>query len=203
MGESQEQDVSRLVGQLSSGDAAAVPSLLERYLVDLQAYIARHSGVSLQAKETPADLVQSVCREVLEGVQRGAFEYRGEAQFRQWLYQAALHKIQGKARHHDARKREQRREQPLDDFLDSRGEVPFGVSRTPSRSAIESEEQARFLAAMAQLPTELRQIVEWAHLEGLPHKEIAQRLGISEPNSRMLLSRALAKLAKIATGRPS
>ncbi len=202
MGESQDQHVSRLVGQLSRGDPGAVPSLLERYLDDLQTYINRHTGPALQGKETPADLVQSVCREVLEGVQRGAFEYRGEAQFRQWLYQAALHKIQMKARYHDAQKREQQREQPLDDCRDAHGEVPFGSSRTPSRSAMDREEQARFLAAMAQLPHEQRQVVEWAHLEGLPHKEIARRLGISEPNSRMLLSRALARLAKIATAGP-
>jgi RNA polymerase sigma-70 factor, ECF subfamily len=202
MRESQDQHVSRLVDQLSRGDPGAVPFLLERYLDDLRAYISRHAGTALQGKETPADLVQSVCREVLEGVQRGAFEYRGEAQFRQWLYQAALHKIQAKARYHDAQKREQRREHRFDDHLDSKQEVPFGTSRTPSRSAMENEEQARFLAAMAQLPPEQRQIVEWAHLEGLPHKEIARRLCISEPNSRVLLSRALARLAKIATAGP-
>lgn len=199
MGESQDQRVSRLVDQLSRGDPGAVPSLLERYLDDLQAYVDRHAGAVLQGKETPADLVQSVCREVLEGVQRGAFEYRGEAQFRQWLYQAALHKITTKARFHDAKKREQRREDSLDDLLDSQGEVPFGVSRTPSRAAVAGEEYARFLAAMALLPPEQRQVVEWAQLEGVPHKEIARRLGISEPNSRMVLSRALARLAKIAT----
>ena len=201
MGESQDQQVSRLVDQLSRGDSHAVPSLLERYLDDLRAYIDRHTGSALQGKETPADLVQSVCREVLEGVQRGAFEYRGEAQFRQWLYQAALHKIQGKARYHDAQKREQGRSQPFDGSLDSQGELPFGVSRTPSRSAMDHEEQARFRAAMAQLLPEQRQLVEWAHFDGLPHKEIAARLGTSEANSRMLLSRALARLASIATTR--
>jgi len=202
MRESQDEHVSRLVDQLSRGDPGAVPSLLERYLDDLRVYVDRHAGASLQGKETPADLVQSVCREVLEGVQRGAFEYRGEARFRQWLYQAALHKIQAKARFHGAQKRERGREQPLADGADSQQELPFGISRTPSRSAIDSEEQARFLAAMAMLPPEQRQVVEWAHLEGLPHKEIARRLGLSEPNSRMLLSRALAKLAKIATAGP-
>lgn len=202
MGESQDQHVSRLVDQLSRGDPGAVPSLLERYLDDLRAYVARHASTALQGKESPADLVQSVCREVLEGVQRGAFEYRGEARFRQWLYQAALHKIQAKARYHDAQKREQGREHRIDDRGDSAPEMPFGISRTPSRSAMDHEEQARFLTAMAQLPPEQRQVVEWAHLEGLAHKEIAERLGISEPNSRMLLSRALARLARIATAGP-
>ncbi len=200
MADNPEQEVSRLVGLLSSGDPHAVHSLLERYLADLHTYVARHAGNALQQKESPADMVQSVCREVLEGVQRGALEYRGEAQFRQWLYQAALHKIQMKARYFGAERRQSDRESPLADLADSRGEVPLAVSRTPSRSAADREERQRFLAALQHLPDEQRQIVEWAHLEGLAHREIAARLGTSEANSRMLLSRALARLAKIALG---
>lgn len=199
MGAPQDQDPERLLGQLQSGEPGAIPSLLERYLADLQSYIARHAGTVLQARETPADLVQSVCREVLEGAQRGAFVYRGEAEFRQWLYRAALHKIQMKGRYHAADRRQPHREQPLADLLDSHGETALGTSRTPSRAAADGEEQARFRAALAQLPDQQRQVVEWAHFEGLPHKTIAARLGISEANSRMLLSRALARLARIAT----
>lgn len=196
--ERSEQEVSRLVGQVSSGDAGAVHSLLERYLGDLHAYVDRHAGAQLQGKETPADLVQSVCREVLEGMQRGAFEFRGEAQFRQWLYQAALHKIQMKARYFGAARRASGREQPLADFENSRGESPLGGSATPSRAAAAGEERQLFLQALQQLPEEQRRIVEWAHIDGLDHKAIAARLGVTEANSRMILSRALARLAKIA-----
>lgn len=194
-----EQVVGQLVGRLGSGDPEAVPALLERYLDDLHAYMGRHAGAALQNKETPGDLVQSVCREVLEGVQRGAFEYRGEAQFRQWLYQAALHKIQRKARFFGADRRDQDRELPIESLADSRGELPLASSRTPSRAAAGREQKERFLDALRQLPDDQRQVVEWAHLEGLPHKEIARRLGVSEANSRMILSRALARLAKVAT----
>jgi RNA polymerase sigma factor (sigma-70 family) len=197
--ERSEQEVSRLVGQVSSGDAGAVHSLLERYLGDLHVYVDRHAGAQLQGKETPADLVQSVCREVLEGMQRGAFEFRGEAQFRQWLYQAALHKIQMKARYFGAARRAGGREQPLADLENSRGESPLGVSATPSRAAVSGEERQRFLQALQQLPDEQRRIVEWAHIDGLDHQAIAAKLGVTEANSRMILSRALAKLAKIAT----
>jgi RNA polymerase sigma-70 factor (ECF subfamily) len=199
MARQKDPELGRLIGRLGSGDPAAVNTLLERYLADLQAFVDRHAGLELQAKETPADLVQSVCREILEGVQRGAFQYQGEAQFRQWLYQAALNKIQMKGRYFAAEKREGRRERPLDDLLDAGLEPSLGRSRTPSRAAADREEQARFLVALAQLPPEQRQVVEWAHLEGLPHQEIARRLGVSEANSRMILSRALARLAKIAT----
>ncbi|HLQ38151.1 MAG TPA: sigma-70 family RNA polymerase sigma factor [Planctomycetota bacterium] len=197
MSERAEQEVSRLVTQVSSGDPGAVGELLERYLADLRAYVGKHTGPQLAGKETPADLVQSVCREVLEGMQRGAFEFRGEAQFRQWLYQAALHKIQMKARYFGAERRAGHREQPLGDGGSQAGMTPQ-VSRTPSRSAAEREERQLFRQAMQQLSPPQRQIVEWAHLEGLSHKDIGARLGITEANSRMMLSRALARLARIA-----
>lgn len=202
MGENPERAVDRLVGLLSSGDPGAVHALLERYLGDLHAYVARHAGDALQLREAPEDMVQSVCREVLEGVQRGAFTYRGEAEFRQWLYQAALHKIQMRARYFAAERRGQERETPLAALDDSRGELPLGTTRTPSRSAVAREEHERFVAALRQLPAEQQRLIEWAHFEGLGHREIASRLGVSEANSRMMLSRALARLARIATHKP-
>ena len=194
-----EQEVSRLFGEVSSGDRAAVEVLLARYHQDLHAYLDRHAGRELQGRETPADLAQSVCREVLEGLQRGAFEFRGEAQFRQWLYRAALHKVRMKARYFGAERRGRQREQRLDDLTDSRGQPAVADSHTPSRSAVGHEEQRRFVAALAQLSDAQRQVVEWAHFEGLSHKDIAARLGITEGSSRMMLSRALAQLARIAT----
>ena len=103
-----DREVDALVGQLSSGDAGAVPSLLGRYFAELTEYVRRHTGQALAGRETPADMVQSVCREVLEDVAGGGFAYRGEAQFRQWLFQAALHKIQAKGRYHAAQRRDGR-----------------------------------------------------------------------------------------------
>lgn len=186
-------EVAGLVGQATSGDPAALHALLERYLPDLDGYVRRHTGAQLAQKESRSDLVQSVCREVLEDLAGGGFEWRGEAPFRQWLYQAALNKIQGKARYHGAQRRDADREQPL------ASDASLPAQRTPSMSAVDAEERERFRRALAQLPEAQRQIVEWSHFEGLPHKQIAERLGVTEAHSRMLLSRALAQLARIAT----
>lgn len=194
MAQPADGEVAGLVGQATSGDPAALHALLERYLPDLDGYVRRHTGAQLAQKESRSDLVQSVCREVLEDLAGGGFEWRGEAPFRQWLYQAALNKIQGKARFHGAQRRALDREQPL-----SEAGAQLDVQRTPSMSAADAEERERFRRALAQLPDAQRQIVEWSHFEGLPHKQIAERLGVTEAHSRVLLSRALAQLAKIAT----
>jgi RNA polymerase sigma factor (sigma-70 family) len=175
-----------------------IESLLGKYLPDLTAYVDRHAGAVLQQKESRSDLVQSVCREVLEELRAARLEYRGEAQFRQWLYQAALHKIQGRGRYFAAERRAAAREVPLAD-LGSAGEPPADASAAPSRAMAKQEERERFRAAMAQLDATSRDVVEWSYFEDVPHKEIARRLAITEAHSRVLLARALARIARIAT----
>ena len=59
------------------------------------------------------------------------------------------------------------------------------------------EEVERLRAALSKLPENYRQVIHLAHVDGLSHREIAERLGISEANSRVLLSRALARLATL------
>jgi len=196
MTEPADGEVAGLVGQATSGDPAALHALLERYLPDLDGYVRRNTGAQLAQRESRSDLVQSVCREVLEDLAGGGFEWRGEGPFRQWLYRAALNKIQMKARFHGAQRRAGDREQPL---AGEAAGLPLQAQRTPSMSAEDAEERERFRQALQQLPPEQRQLVEWSHFEGLPHQQIAERLGITAAHSRMLLSRALAQLARIAT----
>jgi RNA polymerase sigma factor (sigma-70 family) len=189
---------SILVQKASSGDRTAIESLLARYLPALSIYVARHAGAALRQKESRSDLVQSVCREVLEDLRSAKIDYRGEAQFRQWLYKAALRKIQGRGRYFGAQRRAAGREVPIADAPSA--EHGLQHSRTPSRSAASGEELARFRASLQQLDDTSRSVVEWAWFDEMPHKDVAARLGITEAHSRTLLSRALARIAKLATG---
>ena len=74
-----------------SGDRRAVQQLLERHLPSLRAYVRLRAGAVIPRHESGSDLVQSVCRDVLENLDR--FRYPGEAAFRAWLYATALRKI--------------------------------------------------------------------------------------------------------------
>ncbi len=92
MGDAEREERS-LVDNASRGDLDAVEELLARHLPALEGFV-RKRGVGLpRDKESAVDLVQSVCREVLEDVRDKRFEYRGEAEFRAWMYEAALLKI--------------------------------------------------------------------------------------------------------------
>jgi RNA polymerase sigma-70 factor (ECF subfamily) len=198
-----ESGSEELVAAVSSGDAGAVEALLERYLPDLRAYVARHAGDLVRAKESSADLAQSVCREVLESLRSGRLRYQGEAQFRQWLYRAALMKMMNRHRFWTAERRDARLEGAggagagaSESGASSGIDARLRDSATPSRALELQEELELFQRAFAALPEHYREVIALHHIERLSHAEVAERLKISEPNSRMLLARALARLAR-------
>lgn len=196
-------DPGTLFSEASQGDEGAVLALLERFAPDLQLYVARHAGELVRRQESASDLAQSVCREALESLRSGRFRYQGEGPFRQWLYRAAVMKLLNRHRHWNAERRDPRRATPLaaggDDSLEPARAPEPADSATPSLDAVWSEELERFQAAFAQLSERHQEVVRLHHVDGLSHAEIAARLETSEANSRMLLSRALGRLATLAT----
>lgn len=188
----------------SRGDAGAVDELLTRLLPDLRRYLAHNAGALVDAKESSSDLAQSVCREVLERWAGERLEYRGEAEFRQWVFNAALFKLRARRRFYLAAKRDAGRERGAGDVGPGSASGSgsdtglLGVdAATPSELAEFNEDVERLRAALAKLPENYSRVIHLAHVDGLSHKDIATRLGISEANSRMLLSRALARLATL------
>ncbi len=190
------QEVAELVRDASRGAEPAVHALLARFLPDLEAYVRHQMGQGLQAHESRADVVQSVCREVLEGLVKDRFEFRGEAPFRGWLFQVALTKIRQRGRYHGAAHRAA--VQPVSPSSPALAEALATSLRSPSHAASQAEEHARLLEAFGRLETTQQQIITWARLDGLSHQEIAGRLQVTEGNSRVMLARALSRLARLA-----
>lgn len=200
-------DTTSLVKRLQDGDREALELLLRSELPGLRAYVRLRTGAALRARESASDLVQSACREVLGKLD--AFEYGGDAGFRDWLYAAALRKIVNRAEHWGAQKREARRERPLHagrgagpgaespSEPDDRGVAEiYGTLATPSKHAIARETLDAIEAAFDKLPEDRREIIVLARVVGLDHASIARRLGCSEPTARQRLFRALAELAE-------
>lgn len=181
-----------LVDRASRGDAIAVDDLVALHLPGLEAYVRSHVGELVAGKESASDLVQSACREVLAHLDR--FRYDGEAGFQRWLYATALRKIQDRHRYYKAEKRDAGREVHQPSGI---AEQLFGASSTPSGQAAVRDDLARVERALVELPENYRTVIRLAYLESLPHAEVAARMGIQESNARMLLSRALARLARV------
>jgi RNA polymerase sigma-70 factor (ECF subfamily) len=184
-------ELETLVRSASRGDQPAVDELLARYLPGLRAFIRLRVGPVIRARESSSDIAQSVCREILGNID--AFQYGGEVGFKHWLYTSALRKLQKKDDYWRAQKREAVREISDDD------EQLLGCYRSlssPSRRAMAREEAQRIEAAFDQLSEDDREVIALARVIGLSHKEIAEKMGRTEQATRLLLHRALAKLAE-------
>lgn len=188
-----DSEESRL-RRAGEGDARAAEELLERHLPQLRRYVRRRVSPALLAHESTSDLVQSVCREVLQD--RESFRFQGEAAFRAWLCQAALRKILDRQRFHAAEKRDPAREAAGSFSRHELAQLAASLA-SPSGDAIRKEEFERLERALAALDDSDRQLVRLIHLEGLSHVQAAERLGTTEVNSRKQLSRALARLSRL------
>jgi RNA polymerase sigma factor (sigma-70 family) len=178
-------DRSTLYGAAAAGDAGAAEALLQSYLPRLRAFVRARLAPELRARESDSDVVQSVCRELLQ--HRGGFSYRGETEFRGWLFTAAANKVKEKIRFHRQRKRDIGRERDAGTELLGEG--------SPSSAAIAQERVAELELALDALGPADREVIGLARLAELPMGEVAARLGKTEAAARKQLGRALLRLA--------
>lgn len=200
MGEGRtEDDEERLVERAARGDASAVEELLHRHLPRLKAWVRMRCGPRLLAQESSSDVVQSICRDVLQNFDR--FRYPGEAAFRAWLYATAARKVADRAEYWRAERRDPGRiVRPTpaegDDAPDVGEADAFRSVCSPSAVAMGRETMEAIERAFARLGEPQREIILLARLAGLTHVQIAERLGIGAGAARMRLFRALGELAE-------
>ena len=153
----------------------------------------------MREQESSSDIVQSVCREVLQHM--GRFKHPSEAAFKQWLYTTALRKISSRVEFYRAQKRDAGRNEPLPsgsvELAASRVENFYHSFASPSRQAMLKEEIVRIEAAFEKLTEEQREVITMAHIAGLSRAEIAQQMGKSEGAVRVILHRALARISEL------
>jgi len=191
-------DITRLSEAAAAGDRGALDALLEHFLPELRAFVRLRSSPMIRDQESSSDLVQSVCRELLENAER--FRYADATAFKAWLFTSALRKIHNRNEYYLALKRDVGRNQaaeapPDDTAADRRLLEVYQSFSTPSRRASLREEMERVEAAFDVLTDEQREVVVMAHLLGHSRAEIAEKLGKSEGAVRVILHRALARLS--------
>jgi len=199
--ENEPPDHGTLVQQATAGDPVALDALVMQHVSALRAFIRLRTCNRVRQHESESDLVQSVCREVLEGA--GNFDYRGHAAFKGWLFTAALRKIIEKDDYYTAKKRDVGKNVPLQrSSPEGEGHLLAAYSSicTPSRAAEANEELERIELLFDELPEEYREVITLARVVGLSHAEIAVKMGRSEPACRQLLKRALVRLAVLLEG---
>lgn len=192
------ENSSELAQRAATGDRAAVDALIERHLPELRAFVRLRAGDALRRRESTSDLVQSTCREVLTHLER--FQFPDESAFRRWLFVTAQRKIADRADHYAAQKRAAAREERLASEAGVQDEQLANCYRrfsSPSRRALLRDEVEQLERAFDALTEEQREIVTLAHVVGLSRAQIAEQVGKSENAVRIVLHRALARLAEI------
>jgi RNA polymerase sigma-70 factor (ECF subfamily) len=195
-----EPSVQSLVQSAVDGDRVARGELMQRHLPGLLAFVRRRLGRQLRTRDSSLDLVQSVCREALEGLPR--FQYRGPDSFRNWLLCQAENKIRDRGRFWNRARRSHERESGAVSAVLAR-ERAEGVElmsqlrtfATPSRHASAREELVRAERAFGELPDDYRRVIVLTRIQGRSHEDVARAMGRSEAATRTLLSRALARIA--------
>jgi RNA polymerase sigma-70 factor (ECF subfamily) len=188
-----------LVERAAKGDRPAAEELLELHLPQLLAFVRLKAGTQLRRAESSLDFVDSACRQVLHDLPR--FEIRrDEADFKRWLYATVERKIIDRARRLRIEVRaagEGNRPSMTDQ------EAPLLTRAwadmiTPSHDAAAREELECVERAFAQLPENYREVILQVRILGRTPADLAGEIAPTAGAVRVLLHRALARLARDA-----
>lgn len=175
-----QAEIRRLVAQAKAGDHAAFTRLVEGARRRLEATLRSMSGRGFEHVIDLEDVVQEACVRAFESIRE--FEWRGDGSFSAWLRGIARNIVVDAIR----KKRPSHGLQVVDRIPDE--EVP------PSRTARREERFDRLKSAFGGLQPDHRLVLRLSRIEGLPIREIAERMNRSPNAVKQLLSRALKAL---------
>ncbi len=169
---------SELVALTQEGDTQAFDELMRRYSARIYGLIYNMTA----NHEDTGDLLQ----EVFAKAYRSIKGFRGNSAFYTWLHTIAVNMtinfLKKRGRHHKISLND------LDPAAFQRDELQERSSGTdPVREADLAELQLKLNEALQKLSVEHRTVVTMFDIQGIPHKEISQILGVSEGTVRSRL----------------
>lgn len=170
----QSFEEQNLIKVCRGGNLAEFGPLYDRYADKIYRYVfyrVRH-------KETAQDITAQVFFKALENI-KNFDESRGY--FSAWLYRIAKNAM---ADHFRAA----RTHYNIDDLWDLAGD------ENPDEDALMKERVIKVKESLKSLDAQQREIVIMRLWDGLSYREIAEIVGKTEGNSKMIFSRAIAKL---------
>jgi RNA polymerase sigma-70 factor (ECF subfamily) len=164
-----------LVRCVAAGDEAALTVLYRRHVAAIYRFVL----AQVRAVQDAEDLTSETFARMLHGLAG----FRGEASFRNWLYQIARNAV----RNH-RRSAGYRLTVPLTQGL--------SAPPAPEPDPVAAGEAAEAVwAALQPLPPRYRQVLELRFLDGRTIEDTARRMGVSVANAKVMQHRALKKAA--------
>lgn len=188
-----------LVIASKQGDNEALGTLLIRYRGFLLMLTHRYLSDQLRRRVDPADVVQVTFLEA----KRDLPSFRGStpAEFAGWLRGMLKNNVASALSHHVmTQKRSTKKEVHAASLGGDSGsasnwiaQLPGGIT-SPSGVAVREEAVLAMMNALHQLPETQAEAIRLRYMEGLPLKEIVERMGKSDTAVAGLLKRGLQKL---------
>lgn len=176
---------SRIIARICRGEAQAKDDLLRRYLPILRRWAhGRLPGSARTLNETD-DLVQITLVKAMNNLGRLRLQHSGSFLF--YLKQTLLNQVRDEIRSHNRRKTTSQPEELIAETPDARPDGCLG-----DFDYIESYERA-----LASLPRRQQQLIVMRLEFGLSYAEIGAECDCSSDAARMMITRAIARLAKV------
>ncbi len=169
----------QLIEAAKRGDQAAQQQLYQDNIRLLYGYLYRRIGSRTD--------VEDICQEAFAKAFSKLDQYRGDASFKNWLFQIAKNIV---ADHW--RKQANCRTVSIDEFFEI-GHEPLSAEEEKAEAANQREAAKRLSAVLDELPVNYRAILELRFLKGYTIRESAEELNISESNAKVRQYRALKK----------
>src|SRR5262249_15404836 len=190
-------DTEELLRRVANGDGAARDQLLERFRGRLRRMVTTHFDLRLAARVDPSDVVQETLTEA--AAQLNGYLKERPLPFYRWLRQLAQRRlIELHRRHIRAQRRTVTREDAASGLHGDSAlvlvERLFGRQCSPSAGLHRKERRDRVHWALAALPKPDREVLVLRILDGLPTRQTAAVIGISEVAVRSRLVRSLERL---------
>jgi RNA polymerase sigma factor (sigma-70 family) len=171
-----------LVGRVAGGDAAALAELYQRHADRLFAFLRQCARDRMVAEE--------ILQDTLLAVWRSAHLYAGRSGVRTWMFGIARRQA------HNRLRVQEPQQLPLDGVAGWADPAPG-----PAEWAIASAQRAAIADAFATLAPQHREMLALAFAARLPHREIAEVLGVPVGTVKSRLHHARAALHRALADR--
>lgn len=179
-------DDDGLLEALRAGDEAAFATLVRRY----QPSLVRLAASMVGSRAVADEVVQDTWLAVVRGVER----FEGRSSFKTWLFHILTNRARSTAG-------KEWRTQPVADVDADRFDAAgvWSVPPVPWADRVDDRLTAAQLAPFVRkvidtLPEVQRQVLVLRDVEGLPAADVAELLGLTDGNQRVLLHRARARV---------
>ena len=166
-------------------DQEALRVLLRRHERPVYGLLFRMLSNHEDAEEALAD--------VFVKVWRGAASFKGDSKFTTWLFRIAANTARDRLR-----SRMTRHEVSIEDMVAGSLEAAAGPDKcSPETLAIDAEDLARIVQAMAGLSEDDRLLISLYHFQEIEYAEISEITGIPAGNLKVKLFRARQRLRSL------